>query len=112
MVLARDDGGVQHARDAVLRFLGDELPVTFIRDAVLLTGELASNAIAHSVGQCGLEASFSVALGKLRVEITDQSSEMPSLSTAEPFGRAAGMGLQLVARPNGSAVDRDGISDD
>lgn len=93
--LTRNETGAQSAREAVMQLLGDNAPVAFTRDAILLTGELATNALTHSAGECRMEARFEQTPITLRVEVTDESSQMPT-DDCVGSSRAQGRGLQLV----------------
>jgi anti-sigma regulatory factor (Ser/Thr protein kinase) len=65
-----------------------------VDDAVLLTSDLATNAMLH--GRFGIQVAVTVQDGLLRVEVTDSSPEMPVMATSEkPYGES-GRGLQLV----------------
>lgn len=81
------------ARLMIMELLRDHPSVVFVRDAVLLTGELATNAKVHAGGHVHVQAFFADAV--LRVEATDASDEMPLI---EGFGPRSltGHGLALI----------------
>jgi anti-sigma regulatory factor (Ser/Thr protein kinase) len=77
------------ARAAELWRLDRELTET----ALLLVSELATNAIRHGAPPVRLALSFRE--GKLRVEVTDSSPELPRLGDPGPE-QVGGRGLQIV----------------
>jgi anti-sigma regulatory factor (Ser/Thr protein kinase) len=88
----------RRARDAVAQLLGVRAPVGFVRDALLLTSELVSNAITHGEGACELRASFTSPPDHLRVDVIDESPFIPILARgAVRRARVGGLGLVLVA---------------
>ncbi|MCU1399381.1 MAG: hypothetical protein JWN62_2490 [Acidimicrobiales bacterium] len=96
MHVAADPFTSRRARDAVQRLLGDDPPIKFIRDAILLTSELVSNAVHHAPGDCVLAASYWRAPERLRVEVADGSPLAPEIVSSRGRGQG-GLGLQLVA---------------
>ncbi|MDP2292224.1 MAG: ATP-binding protein [Actinomycetota bacterium] len=83
------------AREAVQQLLGDDAPIAMIRDAVLLTSELVTNALLHAPGGCGLEARFSRNPLWLRVDVSDSSARPPRLSETS-VAALGGHGLRMV----------------
>jgi len=83
------------ARRAVRRLLGD-VPIAFVRDALLLTSELTTNADTHGGGVLGVDASFDTELVQLWVCVSDGVTDVPAL--APRSGAVGGLGLQLVER--------------
>lgn len=83
------------ARAAVQHLLGDDAPIAMIRDAVLLTSELVTNAVLHAPGACELEAHFSRDPLRVRVDVSD-SSERPPKVGAPSAHRVGGHGLGMV----------------
>ena len=81
------------ARQAVMRLIGDESSIEFVRDAVLLTSELVTNAVVHAGGAAVLRAELLD--DTLRVELTDASNIVPRLIEVKPT-RVGGRGLHLV----------------
>lgn len=86
------DAGV--ARRAVMQFVGDEGSVDFVRDALLLTSELVSNAALYAPGSGSLTARL--ARDALRVEVSDCSPVLPNLTVAADLPDVGGRGLQIV----------------
>ena len=86
------------ARDAVGRLLGARASVSFVRDALLLTSELVSNAVTHGGGSCELRASFTSPPDHLRVDVIDGSPSIPIVaSEVSRRARVGGLGLVLVS---------------
>lgn len=95
--LERTPLAVRTARRTMLHLLGDGPSISFVRDAVLLTSELVSNALMHTSGSFELAATYRSQPDRLRVEVTDDSSAMATM--AEPPvapARGGGLGLRLV----------------
>ena len=88
---------VAHARHFVGRVL-DTCPVA--DDAVLLTSELASNAIAHTVSGDGGKFIVTVyrADARLRVEVRDDGSAKAPVTRRACEAGDSGYGLALVER--------------
>ena len=91
------------ARAAIQRLLGDDAPIAMIRDAVLLTSELVTNAVLHAPGGCMLEAQFTHEPLWLRVDVSDSSMEPPRPRQAAG-DRLGGHGLHMI----GTIADRWG----
>ena len=83
------------ARDAVQRLLGDDAPLAMVRDAILLTSELVSNAVVHAPGSCTLDVEFSRDPLWLHVDVSDSSRRPPHPGTPSAEG-LGGHGLQMV----------------
>jgi hypothetical protein len=83
------------ARRAVRELLGDEPDATFTQDALLLTSEIVSNATVVS-GASRLCAWFAAEDGALRVEVHDESHEMPVVPDARRPDQITGRGLRIV----------------
>ena len=81
------------ARRAVIRLIGDTSTIEFVRDAVLLTSELVTNAVVHAGGRSVLRARLLD--GILRVELSDANRMVPQLNEVDP-ARVGGRGLHLV----------------
>jgi anti-sigma regulatory factor (Ser/Thr protein kinase) len=95
--LERTPLAVRTARRTMLHLLGDGPSISFVRDAVLLTSELVSNALMHTSGSFELGATYRTRPDRLRVEVSDDSSAMAMM--AEPPiapARGGGLGLRLV----------------
>ena len=95
--LERTPLAVRTARRTIMHLLGDGPTIAFVRDAVLLTSELVSNALIHTTGSFELTGTYRSRPGRLRVEVSDDSSAMatmpePSVAPA----RGGGLGLRLV----------------
>lgn len=84
------------ARRAVLEVVGDNGSIQFVRDAVLLTSELVSNAVIHTEQGCAVTVAFDRREQRLRVEVADSSEELPTMASRSDQGRIGGLGLVLV----------------
>lgn len=74
--------------------------------ALLVTTELVTNAVAHTVGYC--ELGLRVSDGVLRIEVTDRGTRLPSLTVSEvEVTSEGGRGLAIVA----ALSDAFGIQD-
>ena len=82
----------RRARRTVQQLLGDEPSIAFIRDAILVTGELVTTATIAS-NQCELVATYESE--RLRVEIADVSALLPNDGDEHEHGDAD---LNLVSR--------------
>ena len=76
--------------------LQHELPSATVSDAILLTSELVTNAIIHTLGPGELYGFLNAHRRSLRVEVRDVSSSMPAVRLNEPSTRPGGLGLRLV----------------
>ena len=100
MDLERDAVAARSARRAVQTLVGDA-PIQFVRDALVLTSELVSNAALHAEGNCHVDACFHQVCCKLVVTVTDESTEMPvyhrgALAGVAFSNRNGGYGMHLV----------------
>ena len=100
MDLERDAVAARSARRAVQTLVGDA-PIQFVRDALVLTSELVSNAALHAEGNCHVDACFHQAGCKLVVTVTDGSTELPAYDSEAFAGvafsdRDGGYGMRLV----------------
>jgi anti-sigma regulatory factor (Ser/Thr protein kinase) len=82
-------------RSAVGALVADA-PRSFVFDATLATSELITNALLHGYGAVELFAWFDRRRGRLRVEVSDSSSELPRLVEPAP-DRVGGLGLGIIA---------------
>ena len=95
--LERTPLAVRTARRTLLHLLGDGPSISFVRDAVLLTSELVSNALMHTSGAFQLEATYRSRPHRLRVEVSDDSPVMAAMPEALVApARGGGLGLRLV----------------
>lgn len=95
--LERTPLAVRTARRTMMHLLGDGPSIPFVRDAVLLTSELVSNALMHTTGSFELAATFHSGPDRLRVEVSDDSSAMATMAEPPlPPARGGGLGLRLV----------------
>jgi hypothetical protein len=85
---------VSSARRAVVHLIGDESTVEFVRDAVVLTSELVTNAVVRAAGATVMRAEFLDSI--LRVELTDDCGVAPDLHTADAATDGA-TGLHVVS---------------
>jgi hypothetical protein len=99
LALAADASAPRVARRAVQQLLVEDVGVAFVHNAILLTSELVTNVTMYTADGCRLNASFDPADARLRVEVADASSTIPTIPTTadsrEPGG-SGGLGLQLV----------------
>ncbi|MCU1360666.1 MAG: phosphatase [Ilumatobacteraceae bacterium] len=84
------------ARRAVQDLLGDDAPILFIRDAILMTSELVTNAMQHTTNGCSMLASFDRLRQHLRVEVADSSPSMPVMRDPPTRAQTGGQGLRIV----------------
>ncbi|MCU1394429.1 MAG: hypothetical protein JWM34_2857 [Ilumatobacteraceae bacterium] len=96
--LRAEPSSVRTARTALQHLLGDGPDVVFVRDAILLTSEIVSNAVMHAPGLCGFRAAYRTSPDRLRVEVEDGSAALPQLlPQPDPAGlRVGGLGLRLI----------------
>jgi anti-sigma regulatory factor (Ser/Thr protein kinase) len=92
------DGSRQEIRN-VRAFIGQFLDGCPVADEViLLSSELATNAVLHSAS--GLDGTFSVFViaesGRVRVEVHDLGSDTAPVVCLSPQPRESGSGLSLV----------------
>jgi anti-sigma regulatory factor (Ser/Thr protein kinase) len=87
----------RQARRAVEELLGDNVEIAFIRDALLLTSEIVTNAVEHTHDGCDLRATFDGRRQYLKVAIVDTSSTTPTMRPLDS-GRHArrGRGMWVV----------------
>ncbi|WP_051944148.1 ATP-binding protein [Streptacidiphilus rugosus] len=86
--------GVDHVRSTLTHWgLDGGLPGT---DALVVAGELLANAHQHAGGATALRLTWSGT--RLRIEVSDNSSEPPGLITPHESTRLFGHGLYLVER--------------
>jgi anti-sigma regulatory factor (Ser/Thr protein kinase) len=83
------------ARRTVRDVLGDA-PIAPLRDTLLLTSELVTNAIRHTAGEIRLTTRYWPREARIRVEIADESTLIPELPPRPQPGAASGRGLRLV----------------
>ena len=95
--LERTPLAVRTARRTMMHLLGDGPSIAFVRDAVLLTSELVSNALMHTTGSFEMAATYHSQPDRLRVEVSDDSSAMATMPEPPlPPSRGGGLGLRLV----------------
>jgi anti-sigma regulatory factor (Ser/Thr protein kinase) len=93
------DGGTESigaAREHARRFLLDAepaLPAATVRDVLLAVSELVTNAVLHAPGPCTLELVLDER--QVRIEVTDTSSVVPTLKSADYAG-SGGLGLHML----------------
>ena len=93
MHFTRDPACVGVCRDFVERTLRSR-PPELVDRAVLVTSELVTNAIRHTVGGGVLEVVLGP--GQLRLEVRDSSHEQPVEALPRP-NAAGGRGLPIVS---------------
>jgi two-component sensor histidine kinase len=84
------------ARRFVQHTLGDDAAVELLRDAILLTSELVTNATMHTDNGCRLIVQFDPKRAFVRVEVEDNSTKLPEAPLIAPPGAVGGLGLRLV----------------
>jgi len=92
--LAHDARSVKAARTAINEHLVASSGTQFISDAVLLTSELVTNALTHTLDGCQLQFYFDPVARFLRVDVHDSSSVQPAI--VNRAAGAGGLGLRLV----------------
>ena len=95
MELASGVAAAAQGRSAVDALLAGA-PQSFVFDAKLATSELITNALVHGHGTVELFACYDRDRGRLRVEVSDSSSELPQLVDRAP-NRIGGLGLGIIA---------------
>lgn len=85
------------ARRAVHALVGDEA-IEFVRDALVLTSELVTNATLHGEGERQMEADFDEGSGTLLVVVSDQSDGEPVPRFDLTPDAIGGRGLLIVDR--------------
>jgi anti-sigma regulatory factor (Ser/Thr protein kinase) len=95
MRLDREPDSAGHARQAVEDCLRIDTPTETMQNAVLLTSELVTNAMAHTVSAGELVAYYSQLGKRLRIEVRDNSPVLPRMQD-DSTERVGGVGLRLV----------------
>jgi anti-sigma regulatory factor (Ser/Thr protein kinase) len=85
-----------HARRAVRDCLDGETPTETIQDAVLLTSELVTNAVTHTLTDAELVAYYDRVRKRLRIEVRDNSPVLPHMHDGVTAVRVGGFGLRIV----------------
>jgi len=94
--LERNAHASRLARRRVQEALGDDVPIRFIRDTILLTSELVTNAMIHTTEGCEVCVVFDQCRSHIRVEVSDTSLEPLNPRAPGPTD-VGGLGLQLVS---------------
>jgi len=84
------------ARRAVQQCVGADAPPGFLQDALLLTSELVTNAVTHTDGGSELHASYDPMCGRVRVEVADTSSIVPTIREIDGSSSPGGRGLRVI----------------
>jgi anti-sigma regulatory factor (Ser/Thr protein kinase) len=92
----RGPWSARQARRAVQDCLNDETPTETMENAALLTSELVTNAVTHSLSAGELVAYYDRLAMWLRVEVRDNSPVLPQMQDRFTVGRVGGLGLWLV----------------
>jgi anti-sigma regulatory factor (Ser/Thr protein kinase) len=95
MRLDRDPDSARHARQAVEDCLDVDTPTETMRNAVLLTSELVTNAMTHTVSAGELIAYYNQLRKRLRIEVRDNSPVLPRMQD-DSAERVGGLGLRLL----------------
>jgi hypothetical protein len=67
-----------------------------VQDALLLTSELVTNAVTHTDGGSELHASYDPMGGRVRVEVADTSSIVPTIRKTDGSSSLGGRGLRVI----------------
>lgn len=86
----------RHARRAVHACLNGETPTEIIHNAVLLTSELVTNAVTHTLSAGELVAHHDRLRKRVRIEVRDNSPVLPHMQDGFTERRVGGFGLRLV----------------
>jgi anti-sigma regulatory factor (Ser/Thr protein kinase) len=92
----RDPCSASRARRAVRDCLDGETPVETMCNAVLLTSELVTNVVTHTLTAGELVAYYDRLRKRLRIEVRDNSPVLPQLQDGFTAVRVGGFGLRLV----------------
>jgi len=95
--LEHDLSAASHGRRAVRELLDGDAAAPLIRDAMLATSELVTNAVLHTSGTVGLWARYDQRHGWLRVEVSDSSRDAPHPRAVGAPDQIGGLGLRVVA---------------
>ena len=96
MQFDRDPCSASRARRAVRDCLDGETPVETMCNAVLLTSELVTNVVTHTLTSGELVAYYDRLRKRLRIEVRDNSPVMPHMQDGFTVVRVGGFGLRLV----------------
>ena len=96
MRFGREPWWASYARRAVHDCLDGDTPTETMRNAVLLTSELVTNAVTHTVADGELVAYYDGLRKRLRIEVRDDSHLLPQMRDRFTAGRVGGLGLRLV----------------
>ena len=96
MRFGRDPCSASRARRAVRDCLDGEPPVETMCNAVLLTSELVTNVVTHTLTSGELVAYYDRLRKRLRIEVRDNSPVFPAVRDDSTVGSAGGGGLRLV----------------
>ena len=96
MRLDRDPCSASRARWAVRDCLDGEAPVETMYNAVLLTSELVTNVVTHTLAAGELVAHYDRLRKRLRVEVRDNSPVLPHMQDGFASVRVGGFGMRLV----------------
>jgi anti-sigma regulatory factor (Ser/Thr protein kinase) len=86
----------QQARWMMREQLAGDVSVSFLRDLLLATSEIVTNAIRYAPGPCRLSLQRADGASRLRVGVVDSSPEMPPTFEALMDPDSNGRGLLIV----------------
>jgi len=92
----RDLYSASRARRAVQDCLHGETPGETMSNAVLLTSELVTNVVTHTLTPGELIAYYDRLRKWLRIEVRDNSPVLPQMQDASTEASVGGVGLRLV----------------
>jgi anti-sigma regulatory factor (Ser/Thr protein kinase) len=96
MRFERDPRSAGHARRAVQDCLDGTVPTQTMGTAVLLTSELVTNAVTHTLSAGELFGHYDQVHRRLWIEVHDNSPVLPDLQDGVNARLAGGFGLRLV----------------
>jgi signal transduction histidine kinase len=86
----------QQARWTIREHLSGVVSVPFLRDVMLATSELVTNAIRYAAGHCHLTMSRETGSARLRIAVADDNPELPHSVDATSDPLSNGRGLLIV----------------
>jgi anti-sigma regulatory factor (Ser/Thr protein kinase) len=86
----------QQARWTIREQLAGVVSVPFLRDVMLATSELVTNAIRYAAGPCRLTMSRDAGSNRLRIGVADGNPELPQRVDRADDPTTSGRGLLIV----------------
>lgn len=94
-LLHREAHADRTARRSVQDVMRDA-PIEALRDSLLLTSELVSNAIHHTSGECCVATHYWPHERRVRVDVSDESRHIPDLPGRARDDAESGRGIRLL----------------